>query len=867
MAKKKIREIKEGKEGRKGLTARKRKFFVRLSILAVIAIIIISSILKLSFVVRDELVLDLSPSSISINTTNRGSFSITFNARVQKFLLCRSECSYTFRDISGNTTLDSERFMLSQPSFSRQYNLSINKSGEGQLVYLFDISCRNIKSAVCSASGQDRQKSAIISVDYSLSGDERSKKAEIEAGIQEFYAEKSAYDYSINASAASMDALASVLPNSSAEEAELISMKERALSDSLSLSQQLDNISYLFSIDDYANAYSLFKNALPDAILSLFGSAKNLSDYSFIVESAYTRTIANMAALSNLNSALLPEIYNYSVRAGNSALAIEAQNVSAMIISFYSELENRSYASILSESSYSDYLLNRTDTLFLDYSNAIEAGYLSASLEARYAYLVASEFGYNGTAAGNVSSFAQKNSSLQGLSEACLLMENISGFANMHNSEASAALASSELKNSSTFLSSLNAFPQNALYDSEQQVDSEISAIENSSQYQQISALAYHGLANHSAINLAENATMDDVREMAYVNLTPGFQQVLNSTCSFLKSPCPSIQLGSIANFTLHGINYTIPAIGAPENFFLKGGTPTCCFKGSCSECCPSPACASKNYPVIFIHGHLSYDRNSPEFVINSFADMQAKFEDIAYISAGLIDMDDNVSEREWGRNPEPISVRASYYYVYYYDLGIQTVEARKSDSIENYAIRLKEIVDEVKRRTDSPKVIIVAHSMGGLVAREYLLLFGEDSVDKMVTIGTPNKGVEGAFVKLCSVFGSQKECEDMTEGSIFLKRLNNPNNIPKKTRMYTISAVGCNTYGKPGDGVIIADNVVLDFAKNYRINGTCTDLLQTNLHTRLIQPEIYPQTYEILKEIINDNLPWQVNQSEIIQR
>jgi len=105
-----------------------------------------------------------------------------------------------------------------------------------------------------------------------------------------------------------------------------------------------------------------------------------------------------------------------------------------------------------------------------------------------------------------------------------------------------------------------------------------------------------------------------------------------------------------------------------------------------------------------------------------------------------------------------------------------------------------------------------------------------------------------------------------MTEGSIFLKRLNNPNNVPKKTRIYTIAGVGCNTYGKPGDGVVIADNVVLDFAKNYRIEGRCTDLVQSDLHGRMLQPEIYPQTLKILKEIIADNSTGPFS-SELIKR
>ncbi|MCX6709648.1 MAG: alpha/beta fold hydrolase, partial [Candidatus Woesearchaeota archaeon] len=292
------------------------------------------------------------------------------------------------------------------------------------------------------------------------------------------------------------------------------------------------------------------------------------------------------------------------------------------------------------------------------------------------------------------------------------------------------------------------------------------------------------------------------------------------------------------------------------DNFsiVLSENSPECCAFGKCSNCCTGDSCSSeKGYPVILVHGHLAYNRNSPELVINSFSDMQSSMESIGYIPAGLLDLNVNVPPNDWGRSTSPIAVRASYYYISYYDLGFQTVESQKTDSIENYAIRLREIVEEVKRRTGSDKVIIIAHSMGGLVAREYLLLFGEESVDKMITIGTPNKGIEGALVEICPIFGSEKECSDMAKNSIFLKRLNDERNSPKSVRMYTIAATGCNTYGKDGDGVVAADNVALDFALNYRISGNCTDILKSNLHGMMLIPEEYPETFKIVSSILRE--------------
>lgn len=57
-------------------------------------------------------------------------------------------------------------------------------------------------------------------------------------------------------------------------------------------------------------------------------------------------------------------------------------------------------------------------------------------------------------------------------------------------------------------------------------------------------------------------------------------------------------------------------------------------------------------------------------------------------------------------------------------------------------AQKLKTKIDEIKQATGWPKVDIVAHSMGGLLAREYIESgYYSNDVDQLVTIGTPQKG------------------------------------------------------------------------------------------------------------------------------
>lgn len=65
-------------------------------------------------------------------------------------------------------------------------------------------------------------------------------------------------------------------------------------------------------------------------------------------------------------------------------------------------------------------------------------------------------------------------------------------------------------------------------------------------------------------------------------------------------------------------------------------------------------------------------------------------------------------------------------------------------------AMRLAEVVDEALRETGEEKVILVAHSMGGLVARYYCrALGGESKVFAIHSVGSPMLGAPSAYTQL----------------------------------------------------------------------------------------------------------------------
>ena len=72
------------------------------------------------------------------------------------------------------------------------------------------------------------------------------------------------------------------------------------------------------------------------------------------------------------------------------------------------------------------------------------------------------------------------------------------------------------------------------------------------------------------------------------------------------------------------------------------------------------------------------------------------------------------------------------------------------TDGIPDAAARLGAEVERVLHATGASRVMIVGHSMGGMVARYYVQeLGGEDTVDTVITLGSPHQGTYSAYVGL----------------------------------------------------------------------------------------------------------------------
>jgi len=126
--------------------------------------------------------------------------------------------------------------------------------------------------------------------------------------------------------------------------------------------------------------------------------------------------------------------------------------------------------------------------------------------------------------------------------------------------------------------------------------------------------------------------------------------------------------------------------------------------------------------------------------------------------------------------------------------------------SIETFAQHVARRVDEILAETGESKVILIGHSMGGLVSRCYVQRHGGvDKVSKIITLGSPHHGTVSAFG------GPGEDARQMRPNSEWLHGLNAepPVGVPI-TSIYTYH-----------DNIVFPqDTAVLPYAENIGLPG-----------------------------------------------
>ena len=288
----------------------------------------------------------------------------------------------------------------------------------------------------------------------------------------------------------------------------------------------------------------------------------------------------------------------------------------------------------------------------------------------------------------------------------------------------------------------------------------------------------------------------------------------------------------------------------------------------------------NKDYSIIFVHGHSPNEVEG--YQPTALEEFQNKLVEEGYSDMGYILPSDYPPKSQKGIwSDKKVSVITTYYANKYDRFG-GIVGPDDNQPIDVYSQRLADVVKVVKHNTGKNKVIIISHSMGGLVSRNYIKNYGGlDSVDKLIMVGTPNHGTYGFISFSCGntlaqlsvgcIGGILKggdttfcekprnptpECLDMDAGSNFIQNLNLGDETPGNIKYLTI--IGSNTnqdacpYPKDWDNVVCTSSVYLDGAENYYYKNNGKEYGLTNsLHSAMVHPSKIPDVYKKIVDFI----------------
>ncbi|MGM5481107.1 MAG: lipase/acyltransferase domain-containing protein [Nanobdellota archaeon] len=797
--------------------------------------------LKVHFIFNEEMNLDMDPSENSYSIVNDDTSSVTFTYTADTPVVCKAYCRHQFIDLSTGQVIETRNTTDPQHHKST-YDLPTPEYGSGQKIYQFQVSCQSKKTDLCRSSEKIYRKTSLVIVNYNLSEEEQLWKKSILPVLQQAIDEESVVLTILEqARILSIDISEQLEHETPSELEQLQNTSDQVERVHAEFLNNIISTLELWEHERYLDISPQKNMELATQTATLSREADDLKTTLYYITSKWNQSIKLLDYLHD-KDVLFNEVQTFYKKSLNSSMynngLVLKRNVTrlatAPLDGKVGTLEDFSDNLSSHLSQVEDFLTNHTQRKnhFLKRINTTNIIALDVIEE------------YNSTLAQELT-FDTSN-----LSNVCGAQQELVKAMEKHNLDAVHYQTTTRpYLDNTTVTEEVCTYYQDHLY-----LDVTNGTTENfelNESYENITIDGY-GVFNYSTITdkeferlcLLDGSRLIPEHQLYYCTSNYTYDD------GFLHEIIiDSYKPVMVENVT---VSSSLPQM-VPEN------EPRCCFKNDCTTCCDANGNCENNHPIIFVHGHALSKYNSPELSLIAFSQMQDALQDEGYINAGEIADESElftIPENDWGRVDTPISVRVSYYYMSHFDIGDSAIVTQKTERIENYALRLKELVDLVKYRSSSDKVIIISHSMGGLVSREYLRLFGSEDVDTLVMIGTPNYGIEGSVNKYCSVTGASKECEDMGTGSLFLRRLNAAQQDGiSGTEVYTIRGSGCEMDdGRDGDGVILAENVPLDFATNYLVNGSCPDsFFEDTMHTRLVKPEEYPEVYELVLEILNE--------------
>lgn len=764
--------------------------------------------LVVNLLLGNDILVKLETSKDSLSMVNLQEENILMKASVVTNPFCKAMCNFKFVDLSNNVTVLNEDFAVRPTNpYDRDIPLKAPALGSGIILYRLEMECRSISEGFCETSKEANEKIKLITVQYSLNEEQAKLKSVLHAAL-----ESSANNLT-------------VLHNQEAQLRSILTQLDATfkVDDDLSwitgingrLERASNNLTAMKAMWDNQEFSSLQPKS--DA---LFRSLQNLSREAQSLNQSVFQKVADMQTLNT----------SIELLRGNLLYLDEARNALAGFA-----------------------IVGDINTTFGNFDVLLET--LARKPRLPEVSITAARL------------FSQSEDILQAMRNSepigiQLLLEqvkidlnkrvlcNVSGQCAALPSTNDRALQNVTVEDLCGATNDLLALYQNT---------SALLSIGNT-QNASLSLLLLNSLKGELAKEMVQEISINNSRSQAIKDLLYGYPNKANA--SFMNSslaifetlgkelpePCDKGRIKSVMIVTLN--TSLVPTVYP----FMALDEPAqkCCIRGSCQWCCDSEDCRKNDslLPVLLIHGHSFNLDLSADYSPEIFNKLQEDLEKDGFLNAGVLSIynQEEIDEGILGKFGQPITLKVSYYVDLYKQPDSFVLVQIKNENLDTYAIRLKELIDNVKVRTGKDKVKVIAHSMGGLVVRRYMQIFGEDNIERIIFMGSPHHGIAESVYNLCRVKGSKLACRDMKNDSLLLNKLNRDPlpSIP----ITNIVGTGCLVNGDDGDGIVAGKSATLQEAKNIKnimINGSCGRLAY--FHTEMLDIARYPDVHSIIKK------------------
>jgi len=846
------------------LSKYRKQIIITIIIVLLILTIIIGAwgLLKAKLLVDEDIIVNTNITYSALNLKHGETTKLLVKNEITTTFLCEAQCSISLKRIDNNEVVYSHTEIVKDTyEVISPLNFTADKLGYGQELYSYQISCKNMYSNICPAPDAIVKKTALISLNYAPNDLELEAKGQLEKNLAKI----------IN----------NLITTSS------LTAQNTEYYTQLNLKNKTKFIEQNTQIEKAYSVYKQFINNLN----------KDTTDYlktNQKIESAnlLSRTNSLKQDANSLNQELLTQIneHNYALNL-LSNITKEKQLLDELSLTEnINKLTNKT-------TNLNHYLFieNQTNKIILSFNNNSIYSYNETIQEIQTILKTIQEI-KNDYTINFKSNYVSTLLTLKFLeTELCIVnnqIEDCRTIISLNSSNIPTTTNESDLTNDVLLNSNQCALIKNITSNNkitkeiqdmkrEELSESELEKIDLEKLFIDYSLIQFLTReTNTRSINLPTNIQiykntiiqkLNDTYNTSIFISTDYYPDKYNNTLATLAIPLTEefennltqmndlcddsyeIKLDFLNN---HGqvIDLLEPVQIKNANYTIKDIPPICCAYNFCYTC-SSKSDNLEGVPLLLLHGHSFYTKHTPDYSTNIFSNMLTKLEtDEKYIPGGSISSDKSpytLTKAEFGKNPVPLAAKGTYYYVTLYD-GVDYIpEISKSENIDTYAIRLRDVIDELKYITGKQKIDVVAHSMGGLVLRRYMQLFGDESINKAILVGTPNHGLNDRIYEYCKLLGYEKECEDMHYNSSLLKTLNDPNNQPSLKKIYTIIGTGCGMDDDAqGDGIVTIESASLNNSQQHIVNGTCP-LTNFPLHNELVNPEKYPEVYNIIEEIL----------------